>query len=303
LESYKKPGFKYFFEIPPKLELAMKSKAYVRPKLDLWIYGVLGPYAQIDGYVKLKADPLTDPWWVIRGGVEGLVGVEFKLFKFLKVSYKTDPIILVPEYEIARAPDDEKDQTISDTSARSDDDTSDSSADQPPEPKPPTITPTSRPTATRTDVPTPTPSLTPKPPAYQGTGNVLMVYDDDEVWVINKSPKNLSLIGVVYKRISDQGDITAEFASELWGAVAWQPVNALPPEGCFGVFVEAYTYNQPEECGSIWGYIQASNNTGRGRQFWIPRSGSAEFQVFQNDQLIETCVIAEGICGFDLPQP
>jgi serine/threonine protein kinase len=155
--------------------------------------------------------------------------------------------------------------------------------------------PTSGETPTLTSSFTPTP----EPPILDGSENVLMVYDDNEVWVINQSNTPLSLFSVNFKRVSDRGEVTAEFAAEIWGLVASKPISALPPEGCFGVFVDSFT--QPAECTSIWGYVQASTNSGLGRQFWRYTNGSNEFQVFQNDKVIQTCMIADGRCEFQLP--
>ncbi len=154
------------------------------------------------------------------------------------------------------------------------------------------------PTVSATPIPV---SSTPQHPTPDGSENVLMVYDDNEVWVINQSNTPLSLSGVTFKRLSDQGEFTAEFAAEIWGVVASKPISALPPEGCFGVFVDSFT--QPDECTSTWGYIQASMTSGLRRQFWRYQSGNNKFQMFQNDQVVHTCMIADGRCELHLPQP
>ena len=55
------------------------AKAFVKPQLSLLLYGVVGPYAGIEGYLALDADPNIDPWWSFYGGVKGDVGVEIRI--------------------------------------------------------------------------------------------------------------------------------------------------------------------------------------------------------------------------------
>jgi hypothetical protein len=74
----------HFDVIAPTVKNKWQARAYARPRLDLWLYGWKGPYGQLDGYFELDLSPLNNPWWVMYGGIDAEIGVEFKVFKFLK---------------------------------------------------------------------------------------------------------------------------------------------------------------------------------------------------------------------------
>lgn len=67
----------------PTVKRKSLARVYARPRLDLWLYGEIGPYGQVDGYFELDLSPLNTPWWVMYGGIDAEVGVKFKNFKFL----------------------------------------------------------------------------------------------------------------------------------------------------------------------------------------------------------------------------
>lgn len=62
-------------------------KGFIGAQLSLLIYGVIGPYAEIDGYLELVADPLSSPWWELYGGIDVPIGVKFKIFNYLLIDY------------------------------------------------------------------------------------------------------------------------------------------------------------------------------------------------------------------------
>jgi len=268
-----------FSEIPQNTKLATHSKAYVRPRLDLWIYGVPGPYGQVDGYVNLTIDPPVDPWWMSSGGVEGLIGVEFKIFKFLPVTFISDPIILVPETEIARAPIPINTPTPTNT-----------------------VTPTQTPDPTRTNTPAVAalnPTITPSNTIRPGEPpNVTLIYDDFALSLINISQNPISVVEVDFKRISNENAITAVFNSKQWEEFSQKPLTALPSGDCFAVSTEVFS--RPAECNSIWSWV----TTGQSRlHFWRLTPGNEKFQVYQDGDPIHMCQIADGACTFYLPQP
>jgi len=58
------------------LSTSCEASVFVRPQFELLIYGAAGPYVAVNAYVKLEADPSRDPWWEMKGGVRGEVGVD-----------------------------------------------------------------------------------------------------------------------------------------------------------------------------------------------------------------------------------
>jgi hypothetical protein len=56
------------------------------------IYGIVGPYANIYGYLELEADIYANPWWVLYGGLESNAGVELEIFDKELADYETKVI-------------------------------------------------------------------------------------------------------------------------------------------------------------------------------------------------------------------
>jgi hypothetical protein len=52
-------------------------KTYASQKLNLLLYGVVGPYGEINAYLELNVDIHDEPWWKLYAGLEGNVGVNF----------------------------------------------------------------------------------------------------------------------------------------------------------------------------------------------------------------------------------
>jgi len=135
-----------------------------------------------------------------------------------------------------------------------------------------------------------------------GQVNILMVFDDNLAAVINSSQENISLEGVIFKRVTDSGDVSAEFEARYWGHdYAMGPISALPPDNCLIIHIDK-KFSRPSQCGNAYSWLQRSSNNPQ-NHFWIPRSDSSEFQVWQYDRLIHTCDIYNGSCEFYLPQP
>lgn len=72
---------------PPTLSSGCEMRVFVRPQLDLLIYGTPGPYGRVDGYLQLSADPLDSPWWELYAGLEASIGVEFDVLSDVVGSY------------------------------------------------------------------------------------------------------------------------------------------------------------------------------------------------------------------------
>jgi hypothetical protein len=75
---------------PPHLTTDASLKAFAGPRLNLFLYGVLGPHGQLDGYLELTADVLETPWWEFYGGLEAGIGVEVKILGLALLSYSAE---------------------------------------------------------------------------------------------------------------------------------------------------------------------------------------------------------------------
>lgn len=76
----------------PSLSAGANMKAYGGPQLNLMLYGVAGPYANIYGYLKLTADINSNPWWTLYGGLESNVGVKVEVLDYTITNYSTTVI-------------------------------------------------------------------------------------------------------------------------------------------------------------------------------------------------------------------
>ena len=140
----------------------------------------------------------------------------------------------------------------------------------------------------------------PPPAASALLPNVLVTYDDAAVTVINLSRAPLSLAGVTFQRVTDDGAYTAAFAAGIWDQVAYYPVRALPAGDCYQVRQLGAPAAKPAVCDSVQGWVATSH---AGWRFWLPAPGSSVFQLVQQGVVVHKCQIADGQCAFFLPQP
>ena len=54
---------------PPTISVGGDLKGYTGPRLQMLLYGAVGPQIKLDGYVKLEADSAAIPWWKVYGGL------------------------------------------------------------------------------------------------------------------------------------------------------------------------------------------------------------------------------------------
>ena len=147
--------------------------------------------------------------------------------------------------------------------------------------------------STRPDTP---PNPQPQP---AGNENMLIFYDDISANLINISQNNVSLGGIEFRRIDDQGSTTASFLSDTWRSFTSNGYfDALPPNDCLRINTQRSL--RPSGCEDTWGFFTTSQTQ---YQFWLPTSNSREFQIWRNNNLLQTCVISAGSCRFFLSQP
>jgi formylglycine-generating enzyme required for sulfatase activity len=78
-----------FQHVLPTLSTGLDLKGYVKPQLTLMLYGVAGPYAAMEAYLQLEADPLATPWWELYGGLAVPIGVRIEIFSQIVAGYET----------------------------------------------------------------------------------------------------------------------------------------------------------------------------------------------------------------------
>ena len=86
----------------PDISASASIKGYVEPDLALMIYGVVGPYSTLQGYLKLDADIYADPWWSLYAGITVGAGVKIEVIGY-EIVKKEFPDIINYEKELAHA--------------------------------------------------------------------------------------------------------------------------------------------------------------------------------------------------------
>jgi uncharacterized protein (TIGR02145 family) len=71
---------KHFDFEPPQLTINAGAKAFIKPEFIVKVYGVVGPYVNMEGYLRLDADLFEDPWWELYGGFDMDAGVKAVIF-------------------------------------------------------------------------------------------------------------------------------------------------------------------------------------------------------------------------------
>ena len=76
-----------FTYTPPTFHAGLDFKGYASARLQLLVYGVVGPYVAVGRYLKLEADTCKTPWWELYGGLELPFGMRVYL-----LGYRESPL-------------------------------------------------------------------------------------------------------------------------------------------------------------------------------------------------------------------
>ncbi|OLE23372.1 MAG: hypothetical protein AUG44_22405 [Actinobacteria bacterium 13_1_20CM_3_71_11] len=90
-------GFTY---TPPTPSTSADVTASVGPRLQLFLYGLAGPYLSVDASIDLAVNPPATPWWTLTGGLDAGAGIAFPALDF----DQGNPSILHYRKVIAHAP-------------------------------------------------------------------------------------------------------------------------------------------------------------------------------------------------------
>lgn len=74
---------------PPTLSAGLDVKGYAGSQISLLLYGVTGPYVEVNAFLKLEADIFATPWWKLYGGLEVPAGVKTEIFGRTIADYET----------------------------------------------------------------------------------------------------------------------------------------------------------------------------------------------------------------------
>lgn len=157
----------------------------------------------------------------------------------------------------------------------------------------PSATPTARPSPTPAPSPTATP--TPLPP------DVRLVYDGDQVWLVNVSGEEQDISGLVFEQLLPDGTVR-RFEAQQWNRpdVLASPAQ-MPADGCFQLVTGEGTRASADSvgCERLLGWLRTGVPS---RYFWLADDPGAAFTVRLADATasLATCAIAAGECAFSL---
>ena len=81
-----------FDYVLPTLSTQANARVYAGPEFDLLLYGVIGPYADVEGYLDLQMEPLSDPWLKLIGGLQTGAGIVAEILGYTLFDYEIKPI-------------------------------------------------------------------------------------------------------------------------------------------------------------------------------------------------------------------
>lgn len=163
-----------------------------------------------------------------------------------------------------------------------------------------TKTATSTQTPTRTRTRTPTPTYTPTAAPTQVvilTGDVLLLYNEQQLNLINVSGRNLNVGEVIFVQRGAEGE--RQFTAQTWAREAVFSPFSLPSGYCFQIGRIDLGVTEPfERCGRLSAYVLTSS----ARWFWIAQDATVRtFDVVLNNRILVTCAINERQCQFKMP--
>ncbi|MCA0457590.1 MAG: protein kinase [Chloroflexi bacterium] len=152
--------------------------------------------------------------------------------------------------------------------------------------------------ATETFIPTVsigdvTPNASPTAPS-----KVVLRYDDQVLTLFNQSSTPVNVGSLRFVQITAAGT-TIEYSTQEWAAISSRPITALPAGDCLQVlrndrFLSAMD-TKPDYCD----FVQAWRQISFTRLPWVSDDSAAVFEVRRGTEVLATCKITNGQCGFD----
>lgn len=155
------------------------------------------------------------------------------------------------------------------------------------------------PSATASALPSQTPAEAPavSPTVKYPTGNLFtLIYDDNGLYLLNRSPAIRSVSGFSFERLDAQGQALETFPGWRWSQFS----DNLPPERC--VILEVYDefpYLDPPECARFTSKLNPERASGL--IFWTAQEDSRQFRVLWRGEEVARCQTGAGRCDFYTP--
>jgi serine/threonine protein kinase len=122
-------------------------------------------------------------------------------------------------------------------------------------------------------------------------GIIIIIYNDDEVLIINRTERPINLRNVQFVQEVEGGSPLAFNANFLSG------IDALQPGSCFQVFQNTQDVRPvPRNCGERQGWQAVSFV----RLFWKSEDPDATFKVERFNNVLGECEIDAGVCEVDV---
>lgn len=85
-----------------ELAIMARGRVSLGARISMSVYGILGPYAQVDGFAELAADTSKDPCWAISAGLTAEAGLLLTTPRLPVLGYVTLFKLQTPTWEIFR---------------------------------------------------------------------------------------------------------------------------------------------------------------------------------------------------------
>lgn len=139
-----------------------------------------------------------------------------------------------------------------------------------------------------------TPETTAAPTAGDDAGAVILRYDGDSLYLLNRSGGTVDVSDLIFVQTKADGS-RLTFDSRRWEGGS-RPTYALPSGDCFQVFrSDIGQVGKPDECNIRHSWESVTFP----RWFWVSSQPEAVFEVRRGDDVLAVCSIAAGECTFD----
>jgi hypothetical protein len=117
--------------------------------------------------------------------------------------------------------------------------------------------------------------------------NVILIYDDNDLTLVNRTGGDLGLNGLTFNALDGNG---ASFAASRWA-------GSVRPDQCMQVWsVGRNGAKGLDECSTIQNWLVTTNGN---EHFWTGAGGTTQFAVLQNGVQRATCAVSNpGRCEF-----
>ncbi|NWG16428.1 MAG: protein kinase [Chloroflexi bacterium] len=142
-----------------------------------------------------------------------------------------------------------------------------------------------------------TPENTAEATADSGETPIILRYDGDSLYLLNRSGGTVNVSGLTFVQTRADGS-RLTFESRRWEGGS-RPTYSLTSGDCFQVFrSDLGQIAKPDECRIRHSWESVTFP----RWFWISSQPDATFEVRRGDEVLAVCPIAAGECAFDLPE-